>query len=137
MHWLMQEVEAMDPEKTWSEVSLVIIGHVGIAAIHAAYLGSHQETDVISFAYPPAPPAVGGYTGEVIVNIERVMEEGPRHRGVAWEWALYIAHGCQHLTGAEDHTPALKARMRRVENRWLKKAAAMELIEPLHPRPRR
>jgi ssRNA-specific RNase YbeY (16S rRNA maturation enzyme) len=35
------------------------------------------------------------------------------------ELALYIAHGFDHLSGADDDTPARRAAMRRTEMRWL------------------
>ncbi len=119
----------------WQELSLVLMDDPGMARVHEAHLGAHRPTDVISFVYPPMPGTDAGHTGEVLVNVERAANEGPKHQGASEELALYIAHGCQHLIGAEDHTPLLRARMRRVERRWLRKAAAAGLITPLALRP--
>ena len=44
------------------------------------------------------------------------------------ELALYLAHGCDHLTGADDATPAGRARMRRRELGWLRELALTRLI---------
>lgn len=104
-----------------------------MAQIHEVSFGTAQTTDVISFAYPPTPPIDDTSSGEVIVNAEQALEQGARYTGPARELALYIAHGCQHLTGADDSTPALKQRMRRVETRWLDAAAAEGLIDPIWP----
>ncbi len=129
----MQQVNALDPDTPWGHLSLIITDHAGMTKIHKASFGSAQTTDVISFAYPPTSPMDEDATGEVIVNAEQAQEQGARYDGPARELALYIAHGCQHLTGADDSTPALKQRMRRVENRWLAEAAALGLIDPLWP----
>ena len=131
----MQQVQALDATMIWDELSLVLMDDRGIAHVHEAHLGSPRPTDVISFAYPPSPGDSGGHTGEVIVNVERAARVGPRYQGVTKELALYIAHGCHHLTGAEDHTPELRTRMRRIERGWLKAAAAAGLIESLTVQP--
>jgi ssRNA-specific RNase YbeY (16S rRNA maturation enzyme) len=47
------------------------------------------------------------------------VREGPQHDGADAELALYIAHGFDHLSGADDNTPARRAAMRRTEMRWL------------------
>jgi len=127
----MRRVQALDTSMTWDELSLVLMDDRGIARVHEAHLGAHRATDVISYAYPPGPGETLGWTGEVIVNVEQAVREGPRHNGAAEELALYIAHGCHHLTGAEDRTPLLRARMRRIERRWLQKAADAGLLEPI------
>jgi ssRNA-specific RNase YbeY (16S rRNA maturation enzyme) len=68
--------------------------------------------------------------GEIVVNVERAAEAGPGHwprtRGdrsaIARELALYIAHGCDHLCGADDASRVDRLRMRRRELRWLRAA---------------
>lgn len=129
----MQQVKTLDPATAWGHLSLIITDHAGMAHIHAASFGTAQTTDVISFAYPPTPPIDDESSGEVIVNVEQALEQGTRYDGPARELALYIAHGCQHLTGADDSTPALKRQMRRVESRWLDQAAGEGLIDPIWP----
>lgn len=131
----MNQVHNLDPQNHWQGLSLVVTDHTGITALHADQFGVKQSTDVISFAYPPAPPAFDGATGEVIVNVEQAVEQGPRYEGPERELALYIAHGCHHLTGAEDHTPVLKKAMRRVETQWLNEAEQLGLIAPLQCTP--
>jgi len=44
------------------------------------------------------------------------------------ELALYLAHGCDHLAGADDATPRQRAAMRRRELRWLRAAAHADLL---------
>jgi len=100
--------------------------------LQAAHLGRPHSTDVLSFAYAPLPPLTA-WQGEVIVNLDRARAAGPRHRGIAYELALYIAHGCQHLSGADDATPAQRRTMRRIETAWLREAEEDGLISSLWP----
>ncbi len=127
----MEQVQALDPSLPWTGLSLVLTDHAGITALHGRFLHQHTTTDVISFAYPPAPPAEPGATGEVIVNVEQALEIGPKYQGAAWELALYIAHGCHHLSGANDDTPARKKAMRTIEEQWLRTPEASAWISKL------
>jgi ssRNA-specific RNase YbeY (16S rRNA maturation enzyme) len=65
------------------------------------------------------------------VNAQRALAVGRRGPGVERELALYIAHGLQHLAGASDRTPALRARMRKRELAWLKQAEKKGLLKAL------
>lgn len=127
----MQEVQQHKPEWSWSELSLVLTDDSGITELNQTYFNKSHPTDVISFCYPPMPGGDAGYTGEVIVNVQRAAEVGPEHEGSSNELALYIAHGCHHLTGASDHTPALRDAMRRQELVWLESAAEKNLSQDL------
>jgi ssRNA-specific RNase YbeY (16S rRNA maturation enzyme) len=69
----------------------------------------------------------------VFVNAERARAEGLRRGGVADELALYIAHGCDHLAGASDRTPAGRARMRRREQAWLAEARRLGYVDVVRP----
>ena len=54
------------------------------------------------------------------MNISQAHRLGRRYGGPAHELALYIAHGCDHLAGEDDTTPAQRQRMRKRELRWLR-----------------
>jgi len=88
-------------------------------------------TDVITQRYDPIPGEPGGLTGELFVNAERAACCAPRRAG--WdpdrELALYLAHGFDHLTGADDGTRAERSRMRRRELGWLKRVALTPLFQ--------
>lgn len=129
----MQEVQHLKPERIWSELSLVLTDDRGITELNRTYFNKNESTDVISFAYDPMPGDSAGHTGEVIVNVQCAVREGPTQADASHELALYIAHGCQHLTGASDHTPELRAAMRQQENEWLAQADEEGLIDGLIP----
>jgi rRNA maturation RNase YbeY len=129
--WTMDRVQARNRAIAWQTLSVALVDDAGIAAVHGDYLGSAKPTDVISFAYPPAPGEDEGHTGEVVVNVQRAVEAGARYQGSGYELALYLAHGCHHLSGADDDTPERRRRMRQTEQRWLRQPAARQWIEQL------
>ena len=90
-----------------------------------------EVTDVLSFDYAPLPGETDTPSAEIVVNVERARRVGPRYGGVDRELALYIAHGCNHLTGADDSTIRDRERMRRRERRWLTAARENGLLEGL------
>lgn len=111
--------------RRWGDVNVVLMIDRGIRRVNREFLGHDWPTDVISFAYPPLP-GHEAWSGELVVNVQRAVETanaGQRCRP-AWapaqELALYIAHGCDHLSGADDATPPERLRMRRRELRWLR-----------------
>lgn len=128
---LMRHVGDTMGSWTWHTVSIVIVDDGEMARLNAFYTGRAETTDVLSFAYPRGPNPSSGFDAEILVNAQRALAEGPLHRGPSRELALYIAHGCDHLSGENDVTPVQRMRMRRRELRWLRQAGASTLVETL------
>ena len=126
----MEQVALLNPARQWEELSIVILDDQQIIPLNVQYFNKDRATDVISFAYPPAPNETG-YTGELFINAERALQLGPTNKGLAHEFALYLAHGCDHLSGADDQHPEEKLAMRRRELAWLKEAKEQKLLEHL------
>jgi len=109
------------PGVVWREVAIHLLDDAGIAPINEAILNHTGATDVITQRYDSCPGEAAGLRGEVFVNVERAFSL-PRRKN--WtqeqELALYLAHGFDHLTGADDATPAARAHMRRRERAWLR-----------------
>jgi len=81
--------------------------------------GVRRQTDVVSQAYA-AVPGVEAATAELVLNAERAQIEGlQRPGGPSREFALYLAHGLDHLAGYEDDTPERREAMRQRETAWL------------------
>lgn len=116
---LAAELESTDPETVWQEVTLLLADDDGITQYNREFFGKDRTTDVISFRSEPIP-GEEGTSGDLIVNVECAVREGAQHDGIDAELALYIAHGFNHLSGADDNTPAKRAAMRRTELRRLK-----------------
>jgi rRNA maturation RNase YbeY len=121
-------VRRLDPDTEWSEVTVILADDAGIADVNRRVFGRDNPTDVISLRYPPVAAGDHGVTCEVIVNVQRAWDEGMRRRsrprtwGPNQEFALYIAHGCDHLSGADDAGMSERRRMRRRELRWVREA---------------
>ncbi|GEM_PF-373655 len=109
----------------WRELTVMVVDDVAIESVNRAVLGHVGVTDVITQRYEAIPGEPPGLIGEVVINVEEAWRVGSRlaRTRPAWsparELALYLAHGCDHLTGADDATPAGRVRMRRREQRWL------------------
>lgn len=106
---------------TWHEVVVHLIRDAESDAMHQAIMNIAGATDVITQAYDSIPPEPPGLYGELFVNTDQALRAAP-HRA-AWssakELLLYIAHGMDHLSGADDHSEADYNRMRRRELKWL------------------
>jgi len=107
---------------TWHEVAVHLVHDAESDEMHRAIMGVEGATDVITQAYDAIPPEPPGLTGELIVNVDQARRAAPRRKGwsPARELLLYVAHGMDHLSGADDHEPADYARMRRRELGWIR-----------------
>ncbi len=118
-------------EPPWQEVTIHLLDDAGSAPVNAAIMAHEGATDVVTQRYDSIPGEPFGLTGELFVNVEHAARVAP-HRA-AWsadrELALYMAHGFDHLTGADDHTPAERARMRRRELAWLRRLPLTPLFQ--------
>ena len=109
----------------WHEVTVHLVRDEESDAMHRAIMGIAGATDVITQAYDAIPPEEPGLLGELFVNTDQALRAAPRRRGwtPAKELLLYIAHGMDHLSGADDRSPADYARMRRRELAWMRQWA--------------
>ena len=133
------------PASSWTSVCALLVGNRASAEAHRAVFGDPAPTDVITLSYDPAPGdpgADGGLSGELIVNLDRALAEGRRadgRRPPDWdpdhELALYLAHGVDHLTGADDHESADRRRMRLRDLRWVAAADRRHLVAGLFSPP--
>ena len=108
------------PTVCWSHITIILTDSNGIQSYKEAAFGYREVTDVVTLCYAPSPvdPA---HEGELFINVERAFTFPKRPGWSAMhELALYIAHGFDHLTGADDDTPTEQKRMRRREQRWLR-----------------
>jgi probable rRNA maturation factor len=135
---------------TGATVTLILSDDHELAELNAAHLGQSGPTDVLSFpllspssfpAHPgqepavreaaapfPLPPGERPHLGDIVVSVERAIEQAERGRGGqsgdrAWEPAdelrLLITHGGLHLCGWDHAEPDEEAAMRELERRLL------------------
>ena len=110
----------------WHEVTVHLVRDAESDVIHRAIMGIAGATDVITQAYDAIPPEAPGLYGELFVNTDQALRAAPKRRGwnPAKELLLYLAHGMDHLSGADDLAPADYARMRRRELGWIRRCPA-------------
>ena len=103
-------------------VTVILQDDAFSAEVHEAINGAEGATDVITQRYDAMPGEDAGVYGELYVNADQALRVAPRRRGwsPAKELLLYVAHGMDHLSGADDLKPADYDRMRRRELVWLR-----------------
>ena len=106
---------------TWHEVVVHLVRDTASDELHRAIMGVAGATDVITQSYDAMPPEEPGLYGELFVNTDQALRAAPKRKGwcAAKELLLYVAHGMDHLSGADDHAEADYNRMRRRELKWL------------------
>jgi probable rRNA maturation factor len=117
------------------EVSVTVVSDEAMRVIHRDYLDDDSPTDVVTFPLREEgdPDAL---LGEVIVGVDRASAEATA-RGIpfAEELARYVVHGCLHLCGYDDKTPALRRKMYARQEDVLAGVLA-GIAEAAGPRPR-
>ena len=105
----------------WHEVVVHLVDDVGSDEVHRAIMNIAGATDVVTQAYDSIPPEEPGLYGELFVNVDQAMRAAPKRNGwnAAKELLLYVAHGMDHLSGADDHGESAYRAMRRRELRWI------------------
>ena len=105
----------------WHEVVVHLVRDAASDELHQALMGVAGATDVITQAYDAVPPEAPGLYGELFVNTDQALRAAPQRKGwsPAKELLLYVAHGMDHLSGADDCAEADYNRMRRRELKWL------------------
>ena len=103
-------------------VTVILQDDAFSAEVHEAINGAKGPTDVITQRYDAMPGEPEGVYGELYVNTDQALRVAPKRRGwsPAKELFLYVAHGMDHLSGADDLKPRNYDRMRRRELGWLK-----------------
>ena len=140
-----------------ASIGLILTDDAELAGLNAAHLGKTGPTDVLSFpllppeAFPghpggaaerspgttaagtappdfPLPPGRRPHLGDIVVSVERAVEQAERGRGgqtgdVRWspadELRLLVTHGALHICGWDHAEPAEEAAMRALEGRLL------------------
>jgi len=133
-----------------ASIGLILSNDAELAELNAAHMGKAGATDVLSFpllppeAYPPhpgvpsaraappsrfvLPPGRRPHLGDVVVSVERAIEQAESGRGghtgdVRWsaadELRLLVTHGTLHVCGWDHAEPEEEAAMRALERRLL------------------
>lgn len=104
----------------WREVTVVLVHDAASDEAHRAIMGVAGATDVITQAFDAMPGEPPGLYGELVVNVDQALRACPARWPKKKELLLYVAHGMDHLGGADDHSERDYRAMRRRELAWLK-----------------
>ena len=118
------------PEPSVGALALTVLDDASMAEMNQRWLGHEGPTDVICFSYPPVPPEKHTSV-DLCVNAPLAWKLGQELGDPDHEFALYLLHGCHHLTGATDDTPEEREAMLVTELAWLAKARNEGLLENL------
>lgn len=113
-----------------AELGLHFVGAKEMARVHEQFMNIAGSTDVITFDHGSKPPAI--VHGELFISVEDAIAQA-REFKTTWqsEVARYMVHGVLHLLGFDDLEPTARARMKRAENRALKKITAQTNLRRL------
>lgn len=125
-----------------ASIGLILSDDAELAALNAEHMGKTGPTDVLSFpllppevfrsgaSFPdqPRPPGTRLHLGDIVVSVERAIEQAESGRGghtgdVGWspaeELRLLVTHGTLHVCGWDHAEPAEEAAMRSLERTLL------------------
>lgn len=101
-----------------ADVTIAFVDNPHIHRLNKQFLAHDEPTDVLTFPY--SEPKSKKLEGEVVIGYE-VAKENAADRGhaITAELTLYVIHGCLHLCGYDDRTPAVSKQMRAKERQYL------------------
>jgi probable rRNA maturation factor len=112
-----------------AELGINLVGDREMTLINQTFLRHSGSTDVITFDHGPdtanPPGRAPGLHGELFVCVDEAVAQAKRFRGT-WQAEIvrYIVHGVLHLLGHDDRKPERRRRMKRAENRLVRRLGA-------------
>lgn len=102
------------------DLQVTIVGDDEMTRLNETLVKHAGTTDVITLDYCPEP-GEDLIAGELFLCLDEARRQAVAY-GVPWQQELvrYGIHGILHLTGYDDVTAALRARMKREEDRLLR-----------------
>ncbi|MBO5647635.1 MAG: rRNA maturation RNase YbeY [Kiritimatiellae bacterium] len=107
--------------KPFREVAVILQDDAASDEVHRGIMDVEGATDVITQGYEAIPPEPAGVYGELYVNADQALRfsRSKKDWPAEKELLLYVAHGMDHLSGADDLDSKNRAIMRRRELKWL------------------
>ena len=106
------------------ELAIHLVGAREMAKVNWDFLQHEGSTDVITFDHSESQDGAADLHGELFICIDDAVKQAREFR-TTWqsELARYVVHGVLHLRGYDDLAPAPRRRMKREENRLVRKLA--------------
>lgn len=110
---------------TEGELGVQLIGSRRMAALNWRWLRHEGSTDILTFDHREG--GVGPLHGELFISVDdAVAQAGEYGTRPGTELFRYVVHGVLHLLGYDDTTSAARKRMKREENRVVRRWEASE-----------
>ena len=110
-----------------AELGIHLVGPAEMARVNWQFLQHEGSTDVITFDHRDPAEAGGALPlhGELFVCVADAVKQAGEFQ-TTWpsEVVRYIVHGVLHLLGYDDLQPAWRRRMKREENRLVRRLEA-------------
>jgi probable rRNA maturation factor len=123
------------------DLGIYLVGATEMTRLNETFLRHKGPTDVIAFNYAeeagPAPDRSGGRDarttllhGEIFICIDEAVAQARRFR-TSWQSELirYLIHGLLHLRGYDDQNAPARRKMKREEDRLLRRLAGRLKLE--------
>ena len=110
----------MSREKDY-DLTLCLVTAAEITRLNETFLQHQGMTDVISFDYSESGKSQNLF-GELFICVEQAVSQAPQY-GTSWqsEVVRYIVHGLLHLCGFDDVTSNCRRKMKRAEDKVLRR----------------
>ena len=103
------------------ELGIHLVNAVEMARVNFTYLQHEGSTDVITFDHSEPSPSAPLH-GELYICLDDAVAQAREFRSTwASELTRYVIHGILHLRGHDDLQAAARRRMKREENRLLRR----------------
>lgn len=114
------------------QVGLHLVGLRKITHLNERFLAHEGPTDIITFDYS-AESEESVLAGELFICTDVAARQAEEFRST-WqsELARYVIHGVLHLLGDDDTSPDKRRKMKRKENRLLRKIEATFPLDSLN-----
>ncbi len=121
---------------TEADLGVFLVAAPEMTRLNETFLRHAGSTDVITFDYSDTagPPTLHG---EIFICLDEAIVQARRFR-TSWprELVRYVVHGVLHLRGFDDVNVTKRRRMKREENRLLRRLAARFPLSRLARAPR-
>ncbi len=105
--------------KTFEYVNVIFLGKDDLRLMKKEYFEKDVYTDVIAFNLNEPDENI---EGEIYLSYEQIVDNANSYNTkLDIELLRVLIHGCLHLCGYEDDTPAAKEQMTDLENQYIKK----------------
>lgn len=113
-----------------AELGIAFVADEEMTLVNETFLQHEGSTDVITFDHTPTQNSrrkseetrQNSLHGELFICVDEAIRQAKRFR-TTWQSELtrYIVHGVLHLLGHDDHRAADRRKMKREENRLVRK----------------